>query len=58
LLKGRGKHSYYRIISEVLITFKWLLNELKALKDRLIEVDYNALNALKNYLKLNVNLTH
>jgi hypothetical protein len=42
----------------VLITFEWLLNQLKALKDRLREVDYNNPDAPKDYLVANVNLAH
>jgi hypothetical protein len=42
LLEGRGKHSRHGAIWEVLITFEWLLDKLEALKDCLIEVDYNA----------------
>jgi hypothetical protein len=58
LLEGRGKHGRYGAIWEVLITFKWLLNQLKALKDRLKEVDYNDSDAPEDYLVANVNLAH
>jgi len=58
LLEGRGKHGRYGAIWEVLLTFKWLLDELEALKDRLMEIDYNAPSALEDHLKLNVNLAH
>jgi hypothetical protein len=58
LLEGRGKHGRHGAIWEVLITFEWLLDELEALKDRLMEVDHNNLDALEDHLKLNVNLAH
>ena len=42
----------------MLITFEWLLNQLKALKDRLSEVNYNDLDAPEDHLVANVNLAH
>jgi hypothetical protein len=42
----------------VLITFKWLLNQLKVLKERLRDVNYNDLEALKDHLMLNINLAY
>jgi len=58
LLEGRGKHGRHGAIWEVLVTFEWLLDELEALKDRLIEVNYDDLYTLEDCLKLNVNLAH
>ena len=42
----------------MLITFKWLLNQLKALKERLKDVNYDDPKAPKDYLILNVNLAY
>jgi hypothetical protein len=58
LLEGRGQHGRHGAIWEVLVTFEWLLDELEALKDRLLEVDYNDPSAPEDHLKLNVNLAH
>jgi hypothetical protein len=58
LLEGRGKHGRHSAIWEVLLTFEWLLDELEAFKDRLMEVDYDEPDAPEDHLKLNVNLAH
>ena len=58
LLKGYSKYSRYGVIQEVLITFKQLLNQLKALKERLKDVNYNDPKAPKDYLILNINLAY
>lgn len=58
LLKGRGQHGGHGAIWEVLVTFEWLLNQLKALKDLLKDVNYKDLDAPEDHLITNVNLAH
>ncbi|EFQ87876.1 hypothetical protein PTT_16444, partial [Pyrenophora teres f. teres 0-1] len=58
LLEGRGRHGRHGAIWEVLVTFEWLLDQLKALKDRLKDVNYEDPDAPEDHLVTHVNLAH
>ncbi|RYN17080.1 hypothetical protein AA0121_g12250 [Alternaria tenuissima] len=58
LLQGRGASSSHSAIWEVLITFEWLLAQLKSQKERLQSIDYEDPNAPEDHLKTNVNNAH
>lgn len=55
-LEGRGKAGLHGAIWEVIPTFEWLIKRLEALRERVMEIDYNDVDAPEDHLKTNLNL--